>query len=339
MVDSIRVKEIHQALEAQRYATYESTVTGEQKARVSNIGYYVERIARLLGINVLADGTAYTPLLINKVEIPDDGGIRDADIPPPYLNNQWGFGKEDITSSRFDVSPTINDDDDNPLGRTDAPLDDIGYEAMVYPIVTNKFVTNESTGEVSQIKAGGVALVHNIPQLWDVMMQDMDKGLGLQEAGAYSLRSVEDIDAPEGQPPKICYYEGLHSLVTENAYMNSEISRRASKAEVISMINQAMIQELMGIMGLPVEAKSFQAKIGANSSGEIVQANLYHPAFANNAPRIYELWTLLMQNLAPLLGNNYRLDEETEKEIQNLTPEQLEEFIQQMKQDIQDADS
>ena len=73
---------------------------------------------------------------------------------------------------------------------------------MVYPIVTNKFVTDESTGEVSQIKAGGVALVHNIPQLWDVMMQDLDKGLGLQESGAYSIESVENLYDPS-KPPKI----------------------------------------------------------------------------------------------------------------------------------------
>jgi hypothetical protein len=331
MPDSIRVKEIHQALEASRYATYTSTLDGELKPRISNIGYYVERMARLLGINVLADGTAYTPKLISTVEIPEGGDVRDADIPVPYLNNQWGFGKEDIDLN-------IRTDQDifefNPLEETDAPFTDLGFEAMVYPIVSNKFVEDEFSGEFTKINAGDVALVHNLPQLYDVMMQDVDKGLGLQEAGAFSIRSPNDVNAPDDQPPQLCYYEGLHSLVAENAVMNSEISRRASKAEVVSMINQALLQELMSIMGLPIEAKSFQAKIGANSSGEIVEANLYHPAFANNAPRLYELWTLLMQNIAPLLGNNYRLDEETEETVKNLSPEELEEFIEQFKNSL-----
>ncbi|MFP4254250.1 MAG: hypothetical protein ACLFRN_07245 [Halothece sp.] len=323
MADSLRVKEIHQALEAQRYATYTSTLDGEEKPRVANIGYYIERIARILGINVLADGTAYTPRLINKVEIPDDGGIRDIELPEdsPHLNNQWGFGKESITSLRFD-----DDFMDFGVDDTDAPLSDLGYEAMVYPIATNKFVEDESTGEVSQIKAGGVALVHNLPQLYDVIMQDVDKGLGLQEAGAYAIRSPEDSITGE---VNLCTYEGLHSLVAENAYMISEVSRRASKAQVNSQLARMMLMSLMNITGLPIEPASFQTTINKDEEPQ----KIYYPRFAKSSPRLFELWVILMDNIGTLLGEAYNLPPEVQEKIQNLTRQEFDDLVNSIKEE------
>lgn len=344
MPDSLRIKEIHAALEAQRYSKYVSTFTEEETPRVANIGYYVERIARILGINVLADGTAYTPPLIGQLNTPEGSDdLSEANIPDGYLNNQWGLKKDDIvlefrTDQSFFEFDLLND--------TDAPIDDINFEAMIYPVVTNQFVVSEETGEVDTIKNGGVALVHNLPQLFDVMMQDVDKGLGLQESGAFSIRSVESLlrgtqTDEEGNeiPPKLCNYEGLHSLVAENAFMLSEVSRRASKAEVVSMINQALLQEIMGIFGLPVDAKSFKATIGVNSESETIEKSIYFPAFANNAPRIYELFTVLMHNIAPLLGNNYSLNKETEEKIKNLSAEDVESLIEQVKSEIESGGS
>ena len=48
------LKEIHAALDAGKFAYLDGST---EQQRVSNIGYYLERIARVLGISVNSDGS------------------------------------------------------------------------------------------------------------------------------------------------------------------------------------------------------------------------------------------------------------------------------------------
>jgi hypothetical protein len=307
MPDSLRVKEIHQALEAQKFATYASG--NSQATRVSNIGYYVERIARLLGINVLPDGTAYEP------KPPE---LQDEEPEYPYGKNYWGIVSEDLPSDRIN-------------GSTNVSSTEVQHDAIAYEIISNKFAEDPQTGEQSLIKQGGYALVNNIPQLLQTILDDFDKALGLQESASFTIRSLEGDDSN----PKICTYEGLHSLVAEVAYMNAEISRRSSQSEIASLKTLGICMELLGALGLPISPKTFKAYIGTEENrGLNVESEVYYPALKSDSPKITELIALVMENLSHLLGRQIDLPEEEREKIRSLSDDELDRYIQSIKDNI-----
>ena len=341
MPDSLRIKEIHAALEAQTYSKYISTDDGEEKARVANLGYWIKRIANVLGLTALADGTTYKPKEPRLIAANDqDSETNETIIPAPFRFSHWGQGSQEITQEQ--LATGVDSDGEAEFEETDAPLED-DYQGMVYSFVSNKFITDPSSGENTAIIPSGYALCRNFPQMIRQIMDDMDKGLGLQESAAFAIRSVEDVETDEGgtfsdpdYTPKVTTYEGLHSIITEIAFMTSEISRRASGAQVASLITQACVYELMAVQGLPVSPKSFKASVGLEDTseeggGQDVLSDIYHPGFSPNAPTHFELWTMLMHNIAPLLGQVYNLDEEQREKIKGLTIEELEEYIQNIK--------
>ncbi len=340
MPDSIRIVEIHQALEAQTYSKYQSVNTEEFKPRVSNIGYYVDRIAKVLGINVLADGTSYKPKEPELIAANDlDPETELTTIPAPYRFGHWGNQTTTITQDQLKTG--VDQDGNDEFEETDAPLDGELFNGIIYEIISNKFIEDPNTGERTAIIPSGYALVHNYPQYLRQVFDDLDKGLGWQESAAFALRSAEDArqdvigSENDNFVPKICTYEGAHSLKAEIAYMLSAISRQTSGSYTSSLISVGILYELMGIFGLPVEPKSFQALVGLErENGADVESTIYHPGFSNQAPRIYELWTILMNNIAVLVGNAHDFSDEQKKAIKSLSPEELENFIQEMKQII-----
>ncbi len=334
MVDSIRIKEIHQALEADKYATYTGTQSGLNFPRTANLGAYIELIAIALGINMLADGTPYKPKEVKRQSLVDDDPDNTVLVQEGYRFGFFGV---------IEIEPVSTDQitfGDITI-QTEAPME-VSELRLVYEAMSNQFKIDDTTGEPTSIEPSGLMLVHNLPQLYRQILDDLDKSLGLQESGAFALRSVEDIQVqdPENSTQtifanKICTYEGLHSLVAEAVYMLSEISRRSSSAEVSSMLNTAVLYELLGIFGLPIEPKFFEAVTGLEETkGENIKSKIYHPAFADNAPRLFELWTILMQNIAPLLGDKFTLSEENVQAIRNANPEELQEIIDEIKQQI-----
>lgn len=331
MPDSLRVKEIHLALEAQTYATYVSTKDGKTKPRVANLGYYTKRIANVLGITALPDGVTYNPLQPTLVAAVDDDPETDqVIIPAPYRFGHWGTAQYKVSKEQL---KTGVDADGNPeFEETEAPMED-NYDGIIYSFMSNKFVEDPATGEPSSIIPGGYATVHNIPQLLRQILDDVDKGLGIQESAAFALRSAEDAQTNQGSifnaqyKSKICTYEGLHSLIGEIAYMCSEISRRASGAQLSSMVTQACVFEIMSIIGLPVDPKSFNAKVGIEESGGEIQKKIYYPGYKSDTPRMFELWTVLMENIAPILGNQYDMPEEEKEKVRAMSPEEFQEYL------------
>lgn len=334
MPDSLRIKEIHQALEAQTYSTYTSTDSGEEKARVANLGYLINRIAKILGINVLADGVTYKPLEPSLVAANDlDPETDQTVIPAPYRFAHWGYAETTLNQEQLKTG--VDEDGNDEFEETDAPLE-VSYDALVYEFFSNKFIEDANTGEKTAIIPTGYGLVHNLPQLYRQNWDDFDKALGLQESSAFAVRSAEDIQTNSADPfdpeftPKICTYEGQNGAIAEILYMLSEISRRSSSAQISSLINTACLYELMNIKGLPIEAKYFEAKTGLEeSSGLDIKQRIYHPGFSQNAPRDFELFVTLMNNIAPLLGSTLNFDKETQLAIQNMSQEEKEEFIEQ----------
>jgi hypothetical protein len=336
MPDSIRVKLIAQALEVQTSGEYTSTETGERKPRVANIWYFVKRIANVLGINALADGTTYKPKAPQLVAANDqDPQTNQTTIPAPFRFGHWGYGQEQVA----EVQLSGND------ANTDAPLTDT-HEGLVYEFCSNKFVEEGSSGEANQIIPSGYALVRNIPQLLRQMMDDVDKGVSLQEGGAFVVRSVEDIQTEEGgyftdpeYKPKIARYEGLNSAITEILFMLSEISRRTANSQLASMVTQAEVQELLYSTGLPVTPKSFKANLGleaqgSEGEGEDIGSKIWYPGISPNSTSNFQMQAIILKNIAPLLGQVYGLSQEEQEKIKAMSPEELEDYIQEYKDQI-----
>ncbi|NJO93412.1 MAG: hypothetical protein HC820_01800 [Hydrococcus sp. RM1_1_31] len=80
MPDSIRIKEIHEALQAEKFCKDDDN---PQERRVANLGYYIERIARVLGISVNSNGTIRS--IRQSKWLP-----QGATIPPGWSIGQWG---------------------------------------------------------------------------------------------------------------------------------------------------------------------------------------------------------------------------------------------------------
>ncbi len=333
MVDSIRVIEIHRALEADKYSKYISTANGNEVARTANIGHYVERIALALGINILADGTTYRPPSTSVVETVDtDPDTLSVTVPPPYRKSHWGLQTMTVSDSMLIDDGLIN----TGVPTTDAPRE-VMYQGMWYEIVSNKFIENPSTGELDSIGSGGLALIHNIPQLIRVIMDDLDKGLGLQESGAFAIRSAEDINSDNPTTvvnefrPKICTYEGLNSLVIENSIMLSEISRRVSQAQISSLKTEAKVNGLMRITGLPSEPHYFEASVGKETAdGKDIQQKIYYIGFANDSPTLFDLWVTSQNNIGIIIGSLLKPDTETTEQIKELSDDDYNQFLQDL---------
>jgi hypothetical protein len=273
MPDSIRIKEIHAALEANTYANDPNT---GNTLRVANLGYYLERIARVLGISVNPDGSIRSIRQSKFVKAGDN-------LPAGWPIGQWGRNEGGDTDGQSGGTP-------------DQERDGLSYEVR-----SNRVTVNPFTGVADKIDLGGYVLVENFPQLLHVLLDDLDKGLGWQEAGSNIIPDANN----QG---RFASYEGMNSLLVEIAYMLSDLSRNIKGAHISGLITQATLYEVLGGLGLPINFKTL--KVEAEGQKEI-----HYPALDSGAPTLADLLFTLALNLSALVGgkvNVYPKDEEQE---------------------------
>ena len=272
-VEDIRkmVQEIHMSLEAGRFAYLEDST---EEARVANLGYYVERIARVLGISVNSDGSIRS--IRNRAYVPDG-----ETIPAGWSRGQWARNNGGSSVGQKGGASTHRRD---------------GY---AYEVRSNTLVGDPYSGKTTKIDKGGHVLVENIPQLLEVILDDLDKALGWGEAGANILPS------PDGQRQLV--YQGLNTLLTENAYMLSQLSRNITGTHISSLKNQAMLQEVLVGLGLPCSLREFPIQADADPS---VQASVPYPGLVSGSPSLVDLLYLVLVNLGLLVGSNLKPQEE-----------------------------
>jgi hypothetical protein len=272
-VEDIRkmVQEIHMSLEAGRFAYLEDST---EEARVANLGYYVERIARVLGISVNSDGSIRS--IRNRAAIPDG-----ETIPAGWSRGQW---------ARNNGGSSVGQKGGNEEEQRD------GY---AYEVRSNTLVGDPYSGKTTKIDKGGHVLVENIPQLLEVILDDLDKALGWGDAGANVLPS------PDGQRQLV--YQGLNTLLTENAYMLSQLSRNITGTHISSLKNQAMLQEVLVGLGLPCSLREFS--ISADAAPE-VEATVPYPGLVSGSPSLVDLLYLVLVNLGLIVGSNLKPQEE-----------------------------
>lgn len=262
MPDSIRIKEIHQCLQAGTFAYNE---TGQE--RIANLGYYIERIARVLGISVNPDGTIRS--IRQKKEV-----LASSPLPDGWNFGQWGLntGGQDRRSGGQEG------------GEVEEYRDGIIYEQRCNILRQGAFDSNPV------ITSGDYTLCENFPQLIDEILDDLDKALGWQELGANFIPNADNSG-------KYITYEGLAQLQTEVAYMMSRVSQHTSQTQVATLIIQAVVYELLRSTGQPITPKAFQADVG----GEDL-ANVPYPGLAPDAPSQLQQTQWILQTVAPILG-------------------------------------
>ena len=270
MPDSIRIKEIHQALQADKFAYAENGTD----ARVANLGYYVERIARVLGISVNSDGSIRS---IRQKKVIERGGV----IPAGWYFGQFG-------SNRGGSS------DGQQGGRADEERDGIVYEQR-----SNKFVPSLFNLDEVEIHQGDYTLCENIPQLLDEMLDDLDKALGWQDLGASAIPNADGSD-------KTLVYNGLAQLLTELAFTSSRMSQHTSQGLIASLVAQGIAFELLKATGQKLIPKSLEV-----DTGDEAYAQVPYPGIAADAPSQLEQTKWILQTLAPIVGNLLQVEQST----------------------------
>ncbi|NJO93413.1 MAG: hypothetical protein HC820_01805 [Hydrococcus sp. RM1_1_31] len=185
-------------------------------------------------------------------------------------------------------------------------------DGLAYEVRCNRFDIDPYKGTPSKIEEGGYVLVENFFQLLHIILDDLDKALGWQEAGANVLPNPNRDD-------KYISYEGLNSLMAENAYMLSQLSRNISGTHISSLITQAVTYEILAALGLPVTLKEFKVGMG----GEL-EAKVPYPGLNGNSPTITDLHFWTLANIAPLVAAKLQFFERSENEEDERTNEEKE---------------
>lgn len=267
MPDSIRIKEIHEALQAD---TFSKDDKNPDKRRIANLGYYIERIARILGISVNSDGSIRS--------IRQSKHIKQGDIiPAGWSVGQWG--RNQGANSQGQKGGLAEHDKDG----------------LVYEVRSGKIELDPNTGQPSVVTEGGYVLVENLPQLLHIIMDDFDKALGMQDSGAFVL--------PKSDGTGIAAFEGLTSVSAEIAFMLSVLSQYIAQTHISSLKNQAMLQEILAAIGVPIELKAFQVDIG-----EEQPVNVPYPGLRENAPSMSDMSIWILSNLAPLVASQLKIN-------------------------------
>lgn len=267
MPDSIRIKEIHEALQAETFA---KDPNNSGASRVANIGYYVERIARVLGISVNPDGTVRSIRQKRAIE-------PGQPIPPGWNFGQWGLNKGGQPPNGGQQA-----------GDSNEFRDGIVYEQRSNIADVDNFNPDAPTAKVSR---GNYTLCENWPQYIDEMLDDLDKGLGWQELGAYFIPKADGSG-------KYFAYEGLSQLLAEIAFCISRISQHTAQTQIAGLTTQACVYELMRSTGQPIAPKSYQVDVGGAD-----YASVPYPGFAGDTPTSLEQTGWILQNLAPILAS------------------------------------
>lgn len=282
MPDSIRIKEIHAMLGAEEYAYYDNNGTPEP--RVTNAGWYLERIARALGISYKPDGEIMS--VRQRRTIPYDEGTST--IP-----EGWGRGQFSVNKGGGQNGQIGGQADEDRLG-------------IVYQNRCNRYENfDDNDPENNVIERGDLVLCENIPQFIESYLEDLDKGLNWQEMGTGVL--------PNADGTGFCTYEGMGTLLAEVAYMLSQLSGNIYESHSLNLMTFSTVLEILKGLGVPTGVGYLKMDVGVDDAiGEAPPAQLLVPKIAEDAPNITTQLMNLLNNLALILGTMNEPEDEEE---------------------------
>lgn len=278
MPDSLRVKEIHAALNAQKFAYKDNSTT---ESRIANLGYYIERLARIVGISVNSDGTVRS-VRQRKVLIPDSEG--NVTIPAGWGRGQWQINNGGSEEGQEGGNPEEERD------------------GIVYANRSNRNVPSEFNEEAFNLEPPTFVLCENLMQYIESYLEDLDAGLNWQEMGAMAIpASFTNDDGTR----KFCTYEGMGSLLAEVAYMLSSISTDTSQTLVSSVVTQAVVKTILEAFGVPLDVSTIA--LTSEGDGEFYNSRIPYPTLAVDSPTVIQLLMNVIENQSRILASNAKV--------------------------------
>jgi len=266
-----QIKEIHACLGAGEFA-YQDNGIDDPSPAYMHIARKVDYIAKALGICFDLSGEILSVRQSKHLN-------RGDTIPAGWYLGQFGRNTGASTDPNAQKGGLA---DEERLG-------------IVYEVKGNRFETNQASGN-EEITQGGYILCESIPQLWHVMLQDLDRSLGLQTLGSIAIANPnynpdysgnnEDIKTPYWT------YNGLGQLLLDLMYLEADTNRHAAQANVGSLKAQAVAGECLAALGVPATEKSVLMRVDDNLQ------SVKYPAFNASGQTIVDLLLWALQNIA-----------------------------------------
>ena len=288
MPDSPRVKEMHLAIQeladawsAKEMAYKVNPETGEipddpaeRQRLVGNLAWHLLMLCKWNGIQLLNDKN----ILHN----------RGQDRFPIQVISATGEGTAQVQGHYpFGALAFSDENEEGKVSQIPGyPPSDVSRPQMAYKLKSSK-LKSDAFGD-TKIEEGDYVIVNTIQQLLQVMMQDLDKALGMKDLSAGVVPGVR-----EGE---ICTYEGLASAISEVLYMNSAISSQTGQNLISSVITQGIVRELLKATGFPLTAKTVEVDVGNNVA-------IPYPGIPDDSPTHYLMFVSLMQTLQPIVAS------------------------------------
>jgi hypothetical protein len=269
MVDSVRVKEIHSCLGASEFSYINNDPT---TPIYMHIARKVDYIAKALGIAFNGDGSI---MGIRQSKALDNGET----IPAGWNFGQFGRNEGNNPSNNAQQGGNSSEER---LG-------------IVYDVRSNKFIKNPASGE-EDINQGGYILCESIPQMLHIMLDDLDRALGLQTLGAIAITNQNYNDDYNGNDLSIktpyYKYNGLGDAFVEVMHTLADTHKQAFQANIGSLKSQAITVEILGALGVGCIEKKIILEVDDQP------VKIVYPGFNGITPSIADLqmWTLTNQS-------------------------------------------
>ena len=262
MPDSIRIKEIHAALEADKYGVHPSATEENPLKRLNNLGRLIEAASYVLGVNFNEDGLNRPypePVLFDpeKIEeVNDKKLLKNAQ----FAVAEMGGGLD--TSALYEIRSALIKS-----GRKEASID-LRPHAMK---------------------------IHNLSQLFDAIADDISKMLGGGQSAAFQVPSADGWRAIEYEGISQAIADSLYMSSVHSKQINELQNQSIKTVYMLQQILKALglpmhIEKIEGVSGVQ------------DSEGDYLTGYMPVPEIDAKAPTITSLLGIVLLNLQRVVG-------------------------------------
>jgi hypothetical protein len=274
MPDSTRIKEIHAALEADKYGTHPADSPDTPKKRLNNLGRLLESAAYVLGVSFNEDG-------------------KNVPYPEPRL-----FGPEKIEeinekkllkNAQFAVAEMGN-----------------GLDASgMYDL--RSAVLKKDRKEASIDLRSHAVKVHNLPQLIDALSDDISKHLGGGQSSIFQVPSADGWRSAEYEGIYQAVADSLYMLSVHSKQINELQNQSIKQVYMLQQILKGLglpthIETIEGVSGVN------------DSDGDSLTGYMAVPEIDPKSPTLTSLLGIVLLNLQRVVGATVGFREEVTPE-------------------------
>ena len=278
LVDSLRVKEIHATLNANKWAYAENDVDISGQS----LGDKLDLLCKAMGVAFNRDGEIISIRQRKNIEYDGD----EVTIPDGWTRGQFALN-------------TGGSDEGQEGGIVGEQLLGMAYQNRANRYGEESLCADtqvEINDPNNALKKGDVVLCENLPQFLEAMLDDLDKALNLQEMGVAIIPNADNTG-------KYCRAEGLGTLLADVAWSISHLSKNIIQTHMISLKNEAMMHELFKSLGVPITIGNLPVQMGNKGRKEERTFSIPYPTFSADSPSLLQMQMTILSNIAPLLAN------------------------------------